>query len=160
MYRNLGIPVLPLVAALLLPRTGLAQMPHEGHGADAPVLESHTRVGSGTAWQPEETPMFAFHWEAGGWQMATHGLLFLVYDHQGGLRGVTRGVAPNWFMNMARRSLGPGELDLRAMLSLDPATVRPQGYPLLFQTGETFEGKPLVDAQHPHDFFMELAGIY
>ncbi|HEX5042602.1 MAG TPA: hypothetical protein VFV75_06830, partial [Candidatus Polarisedimenticolaceae bacterium] len=125
-----------------------------------PPLEPHPRVGSGTTWQPEETPMFALHWSAGGWSMATHGLLFLVYDHQGGPRGVTRGVAPNWVMNMARRPLGPGEMDLRAMLSLDPATVRPRGYPLLFQTGETFEGKPLVDAQHPHDFFMELAGIY
>jgi len=32
------------------------------------------------------------------------------------------------------------------------------GYPLLFQTGETADGvTPLVDRQHPHDFFMELS---
>lgn len=33
-------------------------------------------------------------------------------------------------------------------------------YPLLFQTGETFHGQPLIDRQHPHDFFMELAARY
>ena len=35
------------------------------------------------------------------------------------------------------------------------------GYPLLFQTGETADGfTPLVDRQHPHDFLMELAAVY
>jgi hypothetical protein len=32
------------------------------------------------------------------------------------------------------------------------------GYPNLFATGETAGGLPLVDRQHPHDLFMELAG--
>ncbi|MFX9626914.1 hypothetical protein ABTU79_19970, partial [Acinetobacter baumannii] len=31
------------------------------------------------------------------------------------------------------------------------------GYPLLFGSGESAYGKPLVDRQHPHDLFMELA---
>jgi hypothetical protein len=32
------------------------------------------------------------------------------------------------------------------------------GYPLLLATGETANGRdPLVDRQHPHDFFMELS---
>jgi hypothetical protein len=32
------------------------------------------------------------------------------------------------------------------------------GYPLLLQTGETADGRtPLIDHQHPHDLFMELA---
>ena len=35
------------------------------------------------------------------------------------------------------------------------------GYPLLFQTGETADGvTPLIDRQHPHDFLMELAAVY
>ncbi len=160
MHRTTVSRMVLFLAALFAARGARAQMDHGAHDAGPPPLESHTRLGSGTAWQPEETPMFAVHWSAGPWEMATHGLLFVVYDHQGGPRGATRGVAPNWVMNMARRRLGSGELDLRVMLSLDPATVRPQGYPLLFQAGETFEGKPLVDAQHPHDFFMEVAGIY
>jgi hypothetical protein len=36
-----------------------------------------------------------------------------------------------------------------------------RGYPLLLQTGETADGRtPLVDRQHPHDFFMELSASY
>jgi hypothetical protein len=30
----------------------------------------------------------------------------------------------------------------------------------LFQQGETAFGRPIVDGQHPHNFFMELAAIY
>ena len=45
------------------------------------------------------------------------------------------------------------------MLSLDPATITDRRYPELFQTGETAYGKPLVDAQHPHNFIMGL-GIH
>ncbi len=46
------------------------------------------------------------------------------------------------------------------MLSLDPATITGRRYPELFQTGETAYGKPIVDGQHPHNFFMELALEY
>ena len=63
-------------------------------------------------------------------------------------------------MLMGHRRAGPGTLGLRGMLSLDPA-MGPRGYPLLFQTGETADGRtPLVDRQHPHDFFMELSASY
>src|SRR5690554_2350712 len=47
-----------------------------------------------------------------------------------------------------------------AMMSLDPLTVGGAGYPLLFQSGETWKGKPLVDHQHPHDLFSELSVAY
>ena len=61
---------------------------------------------------------------------------------------------------MAHRPLGLGSLTLRGMVSLDP-TMGKDGYPLLFQTGETADGvTPLIDRQHPHDFLMELAAIY
>ena len=46
------------------------------------------------------------------------------------------------------------------MLSLEPATVTVRQYPLLFQIGETADNKVIVDGQHPHDFFMELAALY
>ena len=72
-------------------------------------------------------------------------------------RGGDKFFSTNWFMPMAQRELGPGELTLRAMLSLEPATVTGRQYPLLFQQGETAYGNPIVDGQHPHDFFMELA---
>jgi len=46
------------------------------------------------------------------------------------------------------------------MFSLEPATVSKRRYPELFQLGEAAFGKPIVDGQHPHDFFMELAVLY
>jgi hypothetical protein len=46
------------------------------------------------------------------------------------------------------------------VLSLEPATVTDRRYPLLFQTGETAYGLPLVDAQHPHNFIMSLGFHY
>ena len=46
------------------------------------------------------------------------------------------------------------------MLSLDPATVGSSGYGEIFQVGETLDGKPLVDRQHPHDFLMQLAATW
>jgi len=46
------------------------------------------------------------------------------------------------------------------MLSLEPATVTGERYPLLFQQRETAYGKPIADGQHPNDFFMELAALY
>jgi hypothetical protein len=128
---------------------------------DPSRLEPHQRTASGTAWQPDESPMHAIHRPLGPtWSLMLHGLFFAGYDRQGGPRGSSRGFAPNWFMAMAERPIPSGRLGLRGMFSLDPLTVRPRGYPELFQTGETFEGRPLVDAQHPHDFFMEIAALY
>src|SRR5262249_55432829 len=46
-------------------------------------------------------------------------------------------------------------------LSLDPVTVRDGAYPLLLQTGETADGATtLIDRQHPHDLFAELATTF
>ena len=90
-----------------------------------------------------------------------HGSADLAYDNQGGDRGDEKVFSDNMGMGMAQRSLGPGTLGLRAMLSLEPATIGKEGYPLLLQTGETANGQaPLIDRQHPHDLFMELAGSY
>jgi hypothetical protein len=70
----------------------------------------------------------------------------------------------NWIMPMAQRALGDrgqyGQLTLRAMLSLEPATISHRNYPELFQQGETAYGNPIVDGQHPHDLFMEIAALY
>jgi hypothetical protein len=63
-------------------------------------------------------------------------------------------------MPMAQRNFGRGTLTLRTMLSLEPATVTNRFYPELFQQGETAFGRAIVDGQHPHDFFMEIAAMY
>jgi len=63
-------------------------------------------------------------------------------------------------MFMAQRDFDIGTFGFRGMVSLDPAMGK-GGYPLLLQTGETANGRtPLIDHQHPHDAFMELAGTY
>ena len=60
-------------------------------------------------------------------------------------------------MGMARRPIGNGTLQFKAMLSPDPLMGK-RGYPLLLASGETANGTDrLIDRQHPHDFFMELS---
>jgi hypothetical protein len=44
------------------------------------------------------------------------------------------------------------------MFSLEPFTLQDLGSPQVFQTGETFQGAPLIDYQHPHDLVMALGG--
>jgi hypothetical protein len=46
------------------------------------------------------------------------------------------------------------------MFSFDAFTARSGGFPLLFQTGESYKGQPIVDRQHPHDLFTELSVSY
>ena len=84
----------------------------------------------------------------------------MIDTQQSGPRGGDKFYSPNWFMASGIHKLGRGSLLLQSMFSLDPATVTHESYPLLFQTGETAYGKPLVDAQHPHDLFMSLGASY
>jgi hypothetical protein len=85
---------------------------------------------------------------------------FVGVNHQGGPRGETRFESANWFMPMAFHKLGPGTVQLRGMFSAEPFTFPQGGSGLLFQTGETYKGQPLIDKQHPHDLFMELSATY
>jgi len=127
---------------------------------DGPLGISEARNASGTSWQPDTTPMDAVHFMAHDWMFMVHGLLFAGYDFQATRRGDDAPFSTNWGMLMAQRKLGGGQLGLRAMLSLEPATVGRGGYPLLLQSGESLGGQPLHDLQHPHDLFMELAAQY
>lgn len=133
------------------------QMPSMSEG---PLGIPQVRNASGTAWQPDSTPMRAVHFMADDWTLMIHGLLFAGYDFQSTRRGDDDWISTNWVMLMASHPLGGGDLGLRTMLSLEPATVGREGYPLLLQTGESVGGRPLVDAQHPNDLFMEVAADY
>jgi hypothetical protein len=137
-----------------------AELDHAGAGSPRVLGLPMTREGSGTAWLPDASPMRALHVIAGGWELMFHGNLFVGYDYQATDAGDEELVSQNYAMVMARRALGTGSLGLRVMLSLEPLTVGKSGYPLLLQTGESVEGEPLVDRQHPHDLFMELASTY
>ena len=119
------------------------------------------REASGTSWQPDSTPHGGLHWMRDPWMVMAHGFADLVWDDQGGRRGDEKLFSGNMGMLMAQRPLGAGTLGLRGMLSLDPATMGEEGYPLLLQTGETADGRThLIDRQHPHDLFMELSASY
>ncbi len=118
------------------------------------------QMGSGTSWQPTTTPMYMWYKSAGKWLLFFHGDLKMGVNAQGGPRGVAKFESQNWFMPMAIRRVGAGTLQLRGMFSAEPFTFPPGGSPQLFQTGEAYRGQPIVDAQHPHDLFMELSANY
>jgi hypothetical protein len=101
------------------------------------------------------------HMAAGqGWQVMQDGVLFTMFNDQSGPRGGEEFVAPNWWMLMGSRKFTSGTLTLTGMYSLDPALVGADGYRELFQAGEVFRGQPLVDRQHPHDFFMQMSASW
>jgi hypothetical protein len=129
-------------------------------GSSDSNLISMGAMGSGTSWQPSSGPMHMQHWTKGDWLLMFHYNLFAAVNRQGGPRGVTKFESANWFMPMAYHKLGNGTLQLRGMFSAEPFTFPPGGSPLLFQTGETYKGEPLIDRQHPHDLFMELSAQY
>jgi hypothetical protein len=119
-----------------------------------------SRMGSGTSWLPDASPMHAAHYVLGRWTVMLHGQGFVQYDRQGGSRGGDQLGVINWAMAAASRRIGGGRLELRGMLSAEPWTIGSRGYPLLVQSGEAYQGAPLHDRQHPHDLFMELAALY
>src|SRR5947199_8656 len=137
---------------------------HEGH--DAHRMKAFlgpypmTREGSGTSWVPDTTPHEGIHGRFGDWSTMAHTQFNFVYDSQGGPRGADKAFVSGMVMAMAQRPLGDGTFGLRAMVSPDPF-MGPSGYPLLLASGETADGRtPLIDRQHPHDLFMELAATY
>ncbi|MGH7656155.1 MAG: hypothetical protein ACREN6_16000 [Gemmatimonadaceae bacterium] len=125
-----------------------------------PLGISMNRMGSGTSWVPDAVSEPTAEFQAGSWDLMVHGLIDAQYDQQGGPRGASQLGSLSWGMLMATHGLAGGQLQLRAMLSVDAAGVTNHGYPLLLQSGETWHGQPLFDRQHPHDFFMEVAALH
>lgn len=140
---------------------GMQSMSHVTTMKASSLLESiEQHAISGTDVEANSTPTQMFMRQAGSWTLMFHGEFFLNELQQTGPRGGNKFFSTNWFMPMAQRKLGHGTLTLRTMLSLEPATVTGERYPELFQQGETAYGRPIVDGQHPHNFFMEVAGMY
>lgn len=138
---------------------------HEAHAAHmrlmvGPLSLPRNRTGSGTAWLPDASPMYGLMGGIGDGGYMFHYNVAAGYDWFSGPRGSERFVSTNWAMLMVWHPVGPGELMGRFMLSAEPLTAGGIGYPLLLQTGETWQGQLLHDRQHPHDFFMELGASY
>ena len=113
--------------------------------------------GSGTARLPAmEGPMHGLHIPAGDWMVMAHGAVSTQYTDHSGPRGDDKLYATSMLMLTGERETDWGRIQLKSMLSLEPA-MKARGYPNLFATGETAGGVALVDRQHPHDLFMELA---
>jgi len=126
-----------------------------------PVLElPSTHEGSGTSWQPASVPAHTWMWMRGGWDLMAHGVIFIDYNQQGGPRGAGKAESVNWGMLMQQHRVGAGTLLFREMFSAESRTAPHPGFPELFQTGETYHGEPLIDHQHPHNVFAELAALY
>jgi hypothetical protein len=158
---------LVLLVSLAFALSATAQHQHEPptptptpapHAAAASMFDTITggpfrsmfALGSGTGLQPASSPMFAWHWMPGEWMGMAHASIKAGFNHQGGARGVGKAESQN----------GRGRLMLRGMMTAEPLTTPHGGFPQLFQTGETYRQRPIIDAQHPHDLFMELAASY
>lgn len=164
MFRDIRLAVSLIVLSVPL----LAQTDHSQHAGHASMDETSLNPAgsflmgqsSGTALQPASWPMPMIMNRVGGWNLMWMGQAFVVATQQSGPRGGDKVYSANWGMLGAVHRLGRGSVMLRSMVSLDPLTVTDRQYPLLFQTGESAFGRPIVDGQHPHDLLMELSVQY
>jgi hypothetical protein len=117
-------------------------------------------MASGTSMNPLSYDMPMLMPTLGSWSLMLMGDAFIVNTQQAGPRGFDKLYSANMFMAAAVHKVGRGSIMLQGMFSLEPATISGRSYPLLFQTGETAYGRPLIDAQHPHNFFMDLGIQY
>ncbi len=135
-------------------------MPGMDMSQPAPDWTPSPHASSGTGWQPAATPSYMWMKSAGAWDLMAHGVVFVDYNQQGGPRGEGKAESVNWLMLMEQHKLGSGSILFREMFSAESLTAPHPGFPELFQTGETYHGLPLVDHQHPHNVFSELALYY
>jgi hypothetical protein len=177
------MPMKKFLLFLILPLSLSAQHDHDAHPSnhgDVPAKTgmmhdsmSHafsrnlpmSRNGSGTSWLPDKSAVYGYMFHREEWHAMFTFNKFLRYTNQNfnnaGMRGGQSFNFLDWAMLMGQRNVGEkGLFHFSGMVSLDPWFVRGSGYPLLYQTGENWEGSPIVDHQHPHDLFMELSVSY
>ena len=146
---------------------GMVMPQHAGHAnheremtmqSSVNVADPMNRESSGTAWVPDSTPMYGRMFMFGDDMLMLHGGIFPRYTNVSTRRGDDRIDAPNWIMAMYSHPFSENtQIGGRLMMSLDPLTEGGRGYPLLFQTGESWHDQPLHDRQHPHDLFDEVS---
>ena len=106
------------------------------------------------------------------WTWSGDGSVFLGYNYQQRrFADFSSWESQNWLMGMGERLVPGGRLIVHTMASLEPFTIGKLVYggnrripaggsPQLFQTGESYQGVPLVNFQHPHDLVMALGATY
>jgi hypothetical protein len=109
---------------------------------------------------------------ASPWTWTTDGNVFVGFNYQQRqFANFSAWESQNWWMGAGERRLGAGRLTVEGMLSLEPLTIGrlvyagganlpAGGSPQLFQTGESYQGAPIVNYQHPHDLVMGLGATY
>lgn len=131
------------------------------------LIEAEQQHGSaGTSVEPASTPVPMLMSTRGSWILMLHANAFAsnIQQQADSERGRDAFFSTNWVMPMAQHEFGPegrgGLLALRTMFSFEPGTMSRRQYPEIFQQGETAFGAPIINGQHPHDFFMEVAALY
>lgn len=156
-------------ASTVAQQTSDATVPAPQHQHATPSTPADlfpAREASGTAWFPDETPMYGIQRTVASWEVMLHGAAFAQFLYEPGEKHRTGGFSTrqfssvNWIMATARRRTGAGRVGLRTMASVEPWTVRDCGFINLLANGEMCDGDTIHDRQHPHDLFMELAADY
>src|SRR4029450_10860353 len=180
MYSRLAFSRLVSAVALIL-LAGLNEVPVEAHSSSptpSSTTEQHqhpaatpaqehgdqdmqmAREGSGTAWLPDTTPMYAIHWPQGPWQFMAHENAFVQFLRDSGDRGDDQFGSINWMMGMAQRNVGGNSrVSFRGMFSAEPWTIGGCGYPDLLASGEQCKGEKIHDRQHPPDTLVEHSAV-
>jgi hypothetical protein len=91
------------------------------------------------------------------WVWTAQGQVFLNLNFQDRkFRDFTQFESQNWGMLSVSRQSGRARVMVHAMASAEPWTLRRLGSAQVLQVGETLDGAPLLDYQHPHDLIMAL----
>src|SRR5580698_5787687 len=158
--RRLAVYLLAIGLLTLVSAAQNADPDMSGMNMDDSVTLPSPHVSSGTGWQPASVPEHDWMISRAGWDLMAHGMIFVTYNQQGGPRGEGKAESENYFMFMQQHRWWRGTILFREMFSAESLTSPHPGFPELFQTGETYHGQPLVDHQHPHNVFAELALLY
>jgi hypothetical protein len=123
----IGVVYSNVARAQAPPTPTLEQHQHAAATPEQPQGEGDmqmAREGSGTAWLPDMSPMYAIHWQRGPWQLMSHGNAFVQFLRESGDRGDDQFGSINWVMGMAQRNAGNGRVMFRGMFSAEPWTIR------------------------------------
>ena len=90
-------------------------------GATSRVLAQQTTPPPSAGQKPPAEGSHADHQmtpSSTGWHVMQDGVVYGLFNHQGGPRGGSEFVVPNWWMGMAMRDVGRHQISLNGMFSI------------------------------------------